>query len=32
MNGSSKKVSLERSLITWSKLPEQPRSRTEANH
>jgi hypothetical protein len=32
MNGSSKKASLERNSITWSKLPEQPRRRTEPNH
>ena len=32
MNGSSKKASLERSSTTWSKLLEQPRSRTEANY
>ena len=31
MNGSSKKASPKRNTITWSKLPEQPRRRTEAN-
>jgi hypothetical protein len=31
MNGSSKKASPKRNTITWSKLPEQPRRRTEDN-